>query len=406
MDIIITDHHDPDETHVATEAFEILNPKQQDCSYPEKNLSGAGIAFKIISALSEDFFSDTQERGRFLDRFLEMCALGSIADCVELTGENRILVKAGLEALRHTQWSGLEKLFCTCGITPEDIDEQTVGFVIAPRLNVASRIGDVATAVQLFLGKKEGQVSRLENLNTMNEERKELTQRAVDPSQNQIRENAFCQALFHEEWSPGILGLVASRQAELLHMPVMAATIREDGFLTASCRAPEGYSLSSALQTFPEMFEKGGGHDGAAGFLTHKEKYKDIWEKFNAYFEETKPELFQESFDAWIDPSFINFSFIDFLKKLSPFGKGNAEPIFGVRDMEILDVQTMGKEGNHLRIQASKEGEQFSFVAFFADMFLGKVQQGQRLDILFTISENSWNGERRLQLRVKDLRET
>lgn len=404
IDVIVTDHHEGNENAFPQEAVAVLNPKVGDCAYPEKNLSGAGVAFKFIMALGEKFFSDEKELVQFLEKFFEICAIGLIADCVPLIGENRILAKFGLEKMHQTQWPGLAKLLEHCGVDPQNIDEQTIGFAIAPRLNAASRIGDVLTATQLFLGEKDLHPSRITKLDRLNNERKKLTQSAFRQSSFQVRKGAAMQFFYQPDWNPGILGLLAGRQVEALNVPVVASCIREDGLLAASCRAPEGCSMVGALQEHSDLFRQFGGHDGAAGFTALPEKKEPIHRTLEKHFSRQKRAEGALRVNGFLDCGLIDFELVDFLKDLSPFGNGNLEPVFGVRSVVVTDYRSMGRDGNHLRLQVSCENRDLELVAFFVEGWIASIQVGQKLDILFTVGENFWRGQRRLQLRVVDMR--
>lgn len=403
IDVIITDHHEPDEKRFPIDAVAVLNPKIKGCKYPEKNLSGAGIALKLAMALGSKKFQGV-ELIDFLEKFFEICAIGLIADCVDLAGENRIIAKFGLEKMHKTSWDGLKKLLDHCNIDPRNIDEQTVGFTIAPRLNAASRIGDVLVATQLFLGEKDMHAGRITKLDELNELRRKMTQRAYRESISQVRAGAAMQFFFREDWNPGILGLLAGRCAEELDVPVVAASIRKDGLLTASCRAPLGYRMNEALSANEKLFEHFGGHNGAAGFQAKPEKRDQIHRMLEAHFAREEREKPAIPVEATIDCKLVTLELSEFLKFVSPFGNGNKEPIFELDQVEISDFQVMGKDRNHLRLWGMCEGKQMEFTAFFADNFLNKLRIGQKLDILFTLSENIWKDERRLQMRVVDIR--
>jgi single-stranded-DNA-specific exonuclease len=253
IDVIVTDHHESNEERFPSDAIAVLNPRVLGCQYPEKNLSGAGIALKFVMALGSKKFQG-DDLMDFLEKFFEICAIGLIADCVNLSGENRIIAKFGLEKMHQTSWEGLRRLLTHCRIDPRNIDEQTVGFTIAPRLNAASRIGDVLVATQLFLGEDDLHAGRITKLNQLNQIRREMTQQAYRQSTSQVREGAAMQFLFHQNWNPGILGLLAGRYSEELDVPVVAASIRADGLLTASGRAPVGYQMATALQAQKSLF--------------------------------------------------------------------------------------------------------------------------------------------------------
>jgi single-stranded-DNA-specific exonuclease len=407
IDVIVTDHHASEKDKFPHDAVAIVNPVLDPPEKSWHNISGAAVAWKLATALAQTKFSAknsaeknppaaAEKISELLWPLLEIAAIGVVADCVDLTDENRIIAKFGLEKMRESDWDAIQRL-----IADAEPTEETIGFSIAPRLNAASRIGDVLVALQLFLGNPSGNSIRIQKLETWNDERKKLTEEAVAESRKQIVSDAPCQ-VFRGPWKPGVLGLLASRHVEQLAAPVIACTDRDDGKIAASCRAPEGCSMVGALQACGELFEVFGGHDGAAGFLAPGENFKKIKNALISHFSnQKKPELCVR-IDAWVDPDILDFSLLDFLSFLAPFGAGNPQPIFGLKKLKIVEISPMGAQKNHLRI-ATGAGE---LVAFFAGHLLTKLSPGDQIDAAVTISENNWNGERRLQLRVVDVRKS
>ncbi len=405
MDVIITDHHDPDLNRFPDEAIAILNPKQAHCEYLEKNLSGSAVAFKLMSALATKFLPE-DEQADFIEKYLEICAIGLVGDCVPLQNENRILTKFGLQKLKNTSWTGLQKLLTNAQVETDSINEETVGFAIAPRLNASSRVGNVLTASELFLGDKNKHDQRINTLENWNQERRELTETSVKESHAKIEEDAFCQFLVSKNWRPGILGLLCSRWSEQLDVPVIACTIRDDGILAASCRAPKGFSIIDALRSCPrELFENVGGHAGAAGFSAKEENAEQIKELLNKYFAQNIREPQKVPVEVFLSPEiFVNQAedIVNFLKKMAPFGMGNDVPIWGMRGVKVLDFCEMGANKNHSRTTVEVGDEVFDFVNFFHGDYLDKISIGDEVDFAFTISENYFRGERRLQFRIVD----
>ncbi len=403
IDVIITDHHDSDSARFPHDAVAVLNPSLMHCPYPEENLSGSGIAFKLISALFErrGFGTSPTE----ISKFLEIAALGLIADCVPLTGENRILAKFGLEKMKETKWSGLKQLLEQTNTEPENLDEETIGFTIAPRLNAASRIGNVMTACQLFLGHEGQHTQRISELEELNEMRRDLTEKAFQEAAEQVVKGAPFQFFIHEEWIPGILGLIAGRYVEQLNVPVIAARIYEGGIVKASCRAPEGYSIITALRTCGNLFSQFGGHDGAAGFSLEQGELEDLKTRLNKYLDQLEPLDAATKVTAFLSEKLLNLDVLDFLRSLAPFGVGNEMPIFGLKNVKVFELSQMGKNKNHLRMQAQTEsGKKLDFVGFFLGDLFETLHGGQKVEVIFTMSENWWNDERRLQLRLVDVK--
>lgn len=407
IDLIITDHHQPKENILDREKYTcaLLNPLYNGCQYPEKNLSGSGVAFKLIQALSLKMnFPEKQKKEDWILKFAEISAVGLIADCVPLTGESRVIAKLGLEKMKTTSWEGLKKLFEKTKTHPACIDEQTIGFFIAPRLNAASRIGNVKKALQLFLGTPEKYDFYIDQLEVYNETRKELTHKSYQESRIQIREGAPFQILQKNDWEMGILGLIASRHCEDLLVPIIACSIREDGKMGGSCRAPKGFSIIKALEKHSELFEHFGGHDGAAGFITDPKHFPKIQEALDQYFLHQKADQTRFPCTTFLPASLLNFEIVDFLRSLSPFGIGNPEPLFGISKAQIIDVEPVGKLKNHMKLLLSYENQIFPGIAFFAENFLPHLEKGDQIDGLFSLSDSYWNEERRLEIRIKDIR--
>lgn len=408
LDLIITDHHEPDESIQKRPCLAILNPLYDNCQYPEKNLAGAGVALKLLHAIAQKHQPKliSESLDTWILKYLEIAAVGLIGDCVPLVGECRIITKLGLEKMKNTSWPGLKALLKHTKIDTRTLDEQSIGFGIAPRLNASSRIGDVKTASQLFLGTPKHHTTRIQKLEILNEKRKELTHSSFTQSLTQVRIDAPFQLLQHDDWEPGILGLVAARHSENLEVPVVACTRRDDGKIGASCRAPEGFSMIGALQKHPQLFQNFGGHDGAAGFITEPKNLNKIQEALDQYFLTQKALQKGIPCTAYLTGNLIQFEFVDFLRSLNPFGPGNPEPIFGLRGIEVLDFQMVGKLKNHLKMTITHEDKIHHCIAFFAEKFIDHIHAGQKLDILCTISDSYWNDQRRLEIRIKDLKPT
>jgi single-stranded-DNA-specific exonuclease len=312
----------------------------------------------------------------------------------------------------------------------KEVNEESVGFFIAPHLNAASRLGDVMIAVQLFLGNPAKNAERVEYLINLNRERRVQTDILIKSAEKQIEAKAFCQFFFAENWPQGIMGLVASHFAEKLNVPIIVSTIRQtDGMLSASCRAPEGYSIIDGLENSAKFLTSFGGHAGASGFIAKKENLEKIRGNLNKYFAQeqiSSPEIKVETF---VDHKALSLDLVEFLKFLAPFGEGNPAKIFGIKKVKITDIYLMGKDGNHAKFagfislspdlaqnknkpksglgnKMSKNKHEIQFVAFFAENFLEKIKIGDEIDILVSVSENEWRGKTSLQLKLIDARKS
>jgi single-stranded-DNA-specific exonuclease len=406
IDIIVTDHHEPNKESFPISAIAVINPRLEGNGKTSPHLSGSAVAWKLAAALLEQNIEEKTHLIEILDPLLEIAAIGIIADCVPLIGENRILAKFGLEKIKNTTWSGLLSLLEETNTSLEKIAEDTVGFVIAPHLNAASRIGDVLIAAQLFLGNTTENASRIGKLQEWNSSRRVLTENAIQEAQEQVRPEAPFQIFYKKSWKPGILGLLAARYSQQLGVPVIACSKRADGKISASCRAPEPYSIIQGLQTVESLLERFGGHAGAAGFLMKEVQFETLTQSLDKHFSSLNIGPHPLVVDTWISPTLLNWELIDFLKFFAPFGNGNPLPILGLQKVKITKIRSMGAQKNHVRLEGEVENESLEFVAFFSGHLLQSVHIGDRVDIAFTLGENEWNGEQALQLRVEDIRMT
>ncbi|MCB9809869.1 DHH family phosphoesterase [Candidatus Peribacteria bacterium] len=405
IDVIITDHHHPDPARRPVAATAMVNPHQPHCAYPYKHLSGSAVAFKLLSALGERLLSDQDELAEYLTRYLEPCAIGIIADCMPLTGENRTLSIGGLSLMQQSQWEVIEEILLLTNTHPETIDEDTVRFQIAPRLNAASRLGDVYTAVKAFTDTGETMRRALSQLDTWNEQRKRLTDIALTQSFSQVVPGAPWQLLVHEEWIPGILGLIASKQSERLQVPVIACRLNEDGTVQASCRAPEGYSIIAALQTCPGFFTRVGGHAGAAGFQTTRGQLDAIEQALQGYFAAYTPPPLTQAVDGILPATLLTVSLLPLLREYQPFGLGAAAPQWLLPGCQVLATQLMGSDKTHLKVTVLYDGVERELLHFFGRDDEGQFPPGSEKDMLVTVGRSSFRGEERLALYLVDWRE-
>ncbi len=396
IDVIITDHHDPDPERFPETALAVLNPLQYNCNYPCKTLAGAGVAFKLIQALS---ISSPLN----LSTFLPIAAIGLVADCVPLTGETRTIAKLGLKQLQNSQWEGLQKLLDFTDTDPNEINETTVGFTIGPRLNAASRIGDVTRAVELFLGDPVRHDERIQYLESLNEQRKQKTEETLAHAMTQLDENRSCQILYAPEWEQGILGLIGGRLCEKLDQPIIALRKTETGSLAASCRAPEGCNMIEALRSVDSLLGKYGGHDGAAGFEIQEKNISDLKKELDKHFKSQERIIPPLNITTSISGELVNEEVANFLNTLAPFGIGNPAPIFCFENVQILEKSWMGKSEMHFKIQGMKDHQIFEFLVFFRPEWFADIQPEKSVNIAFNINESYWRGERQIKLKLVDI---
>lgn len=397
VDVIVTDHHSLPET--LPDAYVIIHPEHPKGSYPFKHLAGCGVAFKLACALLEEIQLE----------WLDLVAIGTIADMVSLTGENRILVQYGLSLLRQNQRSGLQELLRLAGVNPSTLTEETVGFQLAPRLNALGRLDDPAPAIELLTGfDEEEQVTIAQMVDEKNEERKELVQSIYEEAKAMIREGSSVQVLAKEGWNPGVVGIVAGRLLEELHQPVVVLSIQE-GLAKGSARSVEAINIFDALDAHRDLFIAFGGHSGAAGMTLNLEYLEDLFQILNDYASAHKENLSQKSplrLDGDLDVEKINLQLVKALDALSPFGMDNPQPTFLVKDFQVVSARTMGKDSRHLKIRIKKGETSVDVVAFNKGNWALEIAQVKGLELAVQLSTNQWNGTTTVQLNLVDARVT
>ena len=395
VDVIVTDHHSMPE--VLPDAYAIIHPEHPEASYPFKYLAGCGVAFKLATALLEEVQVE----------LLDLVAIGTIADMVSLTDENRILVKYGLSVLKNTQRIGLQELFKIAGIQENEVDEETVGFQIAPRLNALGRLDDPNPAIELLTGFDEEEARDIAlMINQKNEERKEIVQKIYDEAKTIVDLNKPVQVLAGEGWNPGVLGIVAGRLLEELHQPVIVLNIEND-LAKGSARSIEAVDIFEALDPHRDLFVAFGGHAGAAGMTLEASKLEALSQVLVAYIEDNKLDLSTKN-DLFLDEELslpdLTLETLKNFEKLAPFGMDNRKPIFYLKDFKVENSRTMGAGNTHLKLKISQANAVFEVVAFGLGDFATEFSQTKNLELAVTLSVNKWNGQTSLQLMLVDAR--
>ena len=395
VDVIVTDHHSMPE--VLPDAYAIIHPEHPEADYPFQHLAGCGVAFKLATALLEEVQVE----------LLDLVAIGTIADMVSLTDENRILVKYGLSVLKNTQRIGLQELFKIVGIQENEVDEETVGFQIAPRLNALGRLDDPNPAIELLTGFDEEEARDIAlMINQKNEERKEIVQKIYDEAKTMVDPDNPVQVLAGEGWNPGVLGIVAGRLLEELHQPVIVLNIEND-LAKGSARSIEAVDIFEALDPHRDLFVAFGGHAGAAGMTLEANKLEALSQVLVAYIEDnqvdlsTKNELF---LDEELSLPDLTLETLKNFEKLAPFGMDNKKPVFYLKDFKVENARTMGAGNTHLKLKISQANVAFEVVAFGLGNLATEFSQTKNLELAVTLSVNKWNGQTSLQLMLVDAR--
>lgn len=408
MDVIVTDHHLTKDEGLP-DAFAIVNPNRADDEYPDKNLAGVGVAFKLAHALLRE-----KGKGNLVKGFLKVVAIGTIADMMRLTGENRAIVKIGLQDLPKAHNFGLKALMEVADCRSE-MTSYTIGFRIAPRINAAGRMDVARTVVELFEAETFEKARELANvLNSRNMERQKIQREITELALLEYVENGGSSKQSHvavvagDGWHRGVIGLAASRITEKLNRPSVVISV-ENGIGHGSARSIANYHLLKGLDSCGDLMEQFGGHAAAAGMKIKAENINDLREKLNEHAiknlsdEDLIPEL---RIDAQVSANTMDLSVVEELKMLEPFGAGNPKPVFVTKDLILVDEPFVMKE-KHLKMRlADAKGKTFEAV-WWDGVEKSKEQTLKpktRIELAYTPEANTWQGNTRLQLVVEDLR--
>ncbi|RMF00716.1 MAG: single-stranded-DNA-specific exonuclease RecJ [Chloroflexi bacterium] len=410
LDIIITDHH-----HVGDKippALAAINPKRADCTYPFKELAGVGLAFKLAQALlrTESLNGRRRQATFDPDRYLDLVALGTVADLAPLYGENRKLVEKGLRALNRSLRPGLAALLEEAGAGPNHaITAGTIGFTIGPRLNAAGRLANALAAYDLLMA-ENGQtaIPLAIDLNKQNRERQFLTETTVNMARDVILADKGQSPIYfisHPDFNPGVVGLAASRLTDEFYRPTLVA---EQGpeFTKGSARSIAEFHITEALDQCADLLERYGGHAAAAGFTVKNENVPLLQARLREIAAQTldvtelRPTLFV---DAEVNLRAVRPALVEDIHKLQPFGYGNPTPKFVSRNLKIKQLRTVGKDNSHLRLTLNDGRQDWNAIAFRQGYWAEKLHAAQPVDVVYNLEFNEWNGSRTLQLNVKDL---
>ena len=398
IDVIVTDHHLP-ETELPP-ALAVLNPNRPDCAYLEKDLCGAGVAFKLIQALLPHIGWPPDKVRRVCESFLKMVAIATVADVVQLTGENRVIVSQGLRGLGAVRNPGLRALLDVAGFTGDlTPNARQVAFQIAPRMNAAGRMDTAKAVVELFLTNDPERARELaKQLHDQNTERQQVEAEIREVCEQIAVADGECALVYYaENWHRGVLGIVASRLVERLHRPVFVLSRNpEDGMASGSGRSIAAFHLLEALESMADLFFRFGGHKHAAGLTLDPARVPEFRERFNAYAAlKLAPEDFlkQVSIDAVLELREIGDQAIDELFALAPFGHGNAPPLFAALGVEVATAPVVWKE-KHLKLMLRQNGRMLSLKAWNFAERAGELAKGMRVDVVFAIEEDAYSAAR------------
>ncbi|MFA5059880.1 MAG: single-stranded-DNA-specific exonuclease RecJ [Candidatus Omnitrophota bacterium] len=401
IDVIIMDHHEPPEKKLPN-AVAVINPKRHDCKYPFKGLASVGLAFKLAQALL----------GKACEDYLDLVALGTVADVAELLGENRVFVKFGLEKLSHTKNKGLMALMDVARIKGKKLKPHSIGFVLGPRINASGRMGSAEKSLQLLLSEEEHEAYSLaKSLEEENQKRQKMQGNIIEEALSVVeREINFKDhriiVLSKEGWHRGIVGIVASRIMDTFYRPTIVISL-EDGLGTGSARSIDGFHMYEALKHCEALLENFGGHEHAAGLTIKKENIENFNNLINQF---AKDHMDVQSLiptldiDCEISLSSLTLELVEAVKSLEPFGEGNPSPVFCSRQLTVKTPPViLGRDT--IKFWVSDGKVVLQAVGFGLGRFFDLVSGGTKLDLAYAVSTDDWNKDPIIQLEIKDIKE-
>lgn len=414
IDTIVTDHHE--EPLELPSAVAVINPSVSNSGYPKIRLCGAGVAFKLVQALAQwqnkiDF--PIKLPVGFEKWLLDLAAIATIGDIMPLVGENRVLVKYGLFVLQKTKNIGLQKLMELINHRFGGIDSEYVGWRIVPRLNAAGRMDHASLSFYLLTEKNSEEAERLAGiLEENNKSRQQTTENILKQAFSQIDETAElpCSLIvLGENWPAGVIGLVAGRLSDRFHRPALIFSQEGDKYVASGRSVPE-FDITEALQKCDELLARYGGHPQACGLtIIGQENFEKFKLKFSELAEKELKTMKLErvtEVDSELKLSEISWEVVDGLEKFEPFGEANPKPLFVAFGLQVEQIQTVGNDGKHLKVQVTQDGGQklHKLIGFSFGEWCAKINVGDRIDIVFELGVNEWNGNRELQLKIEDIK--
>ncbi|MBC8076799.1 MAG: single-stranded-DNA-specific exonuclease RecJ [Chloroflexales bacterium] len=408
LDVIVTDHHTPPDT-LPDAAFAVVNPKQPGCPYPYKQLVGVGIAYKLVQALVRQGLR-LPLRGREL---LDVVAVGTVTDMGPLNGENRVLVRHGLDALNSTQRPGLRALIEVCGLSQGQLTAGDIGFGLGPRINAAGRLDDAVRSYNLLLASDYAQAKNLaQELNETNRQRQVLTKQVQQQARAQAEAEGSTDdrvvVIAGEGFPAGVVGLVAGRLVEDLGRPVLLLERGEETSV-GSARSIPAFNMIEALKTCGDLFVRYGGHSMAAGFTIANDQIDVLRQRLNALASAQLSEdqlVPQLDIDVELPLAALDWDLLRALQMLEPYGQGNPQPVLMARKVRVVSARTVGAERQHLKLQLGDGNglRPLDAIAFRLGHLAEPLLRHPLIDVAFTLEQREWNGDKSLQINVKDFR--
>jgi single-stranded-DNA-specific exonuclease len=407
LDLIVTDHHVPDSSY--PDAYAILNPNRKDCAYPDRNLAAVGVVFKLVQALFR-----SEDREGVIRHFLKLVAIGTIADVVPLVGENRILVRFGLEGLAHPQNTGLKALLSGAGIQGK-VDFSDVGFRLAPRINAVTRMGGGREVVDLFsVDDQDDAQAIVQEMNAKNSLRQQEEKRILGEIEERFKQDpeAFggkFLTVAGRHWHRGVIGIVAARLAERFYRPALVLSI-EDSFCQGSGRSIPDFNLLEAFDECRDLFEQYGGHAQAVGCRLGEEFCQPgkVDELARRLEEHASQKLLSENLvpslriESLLSNQEVNLPLYEAVEQLAPFGRGNPVPVFASEKMSVAGGPWVLKD-QHLKLQVQCNGSRVDAIWWKKGALAETITEGSQVDLAYTMSRDNYLGKDKLLLTIRDM---
>ena len=402
IQLFITDHHQCQET--LPDCDGIVNPKQIDCTFPFKNLAGAGIAFKIVQAHSGEKFKEIYKE------YIDMSAIGTIADITPLVDENRIIAKYGLIEIENSNNIGIRELLKVSGLEGKEINSGHIGFNIGPRLNASGRVGSPKLGVELLTGSDPIRCREIaENLDQLNHERQDMEKDIFEQCISKIEDmNYFNDDIIvveGENWHSGVIGIVASRISDRYYKPSIVLSI-DRKIAKGSARSVGGFDIFLAMNSCKDLFMKFGGHKMAAGLSLKSENINSFRDRINKYasenlkIEDKTPGI---KIGAELSSKDINHDFLEEMEILKPYGFGNPKPVFLYKDLSVDSVRFVGKERNHFKGVFHDDFRTYDAIKFNSEDIYSRINGKSKIDLAFNIEKNNFRGVETIQFNIKDI---
>ncbi|MBS5936103.1 MAG: single-stranded-DNA-specific exonuclease RecJ [Veillonella sp.] len=400
--LVITDHHEA--PALIPRAVAVVDHKQPNCPYPDKNLAGVGVAYKLCQAI-------WQERtGEVYQADLDIVALGTVADVVPLVGENRILVKAGLSKMQLQPNRGMEALIDVAGLKDRKITAGHIGYTLAPRLNAAGRVAHATRAVELLTTPSQEEAYEIaEGLQETNLERQALERDIHEMARQDVLKQGpdadYVVVVGGQDWHPGVIGIVASRLVEEFYKPTLVISIK-DGIGKGSCRSIDNCNIYEALQSAEDLLIQFGGHQAAAGFSIKEDKIPALRERLAQYCKEHLAEtdyLPIVDIDSQVAIDDIDVPLIEEIETLEPYGMANPTPVLALEEATISDLFLMGQQKKHAKVLLEREDSTIDAIAWNRPDLHASFFPGDRVKVAFTVQKNEWNGHVSPQLMIQDM---